>query len=356
MSHMQDVWALVDWGKPLQKIQQPIPEPKGTEVLLEVTHAGVCHSDLHMWEGYYDLGGGNRFWVKDRGITLPVAMGHEILGNVSQLGPEAEGMVPIGARRTVFPFIGCGDCRWCHAGEDNMCAISHTLGVKVNGGFASYVIVPHPKYLADPGDVDPAVACTFGCSGITTMNAVTKVMPQDPDDAIVLVGAGGLGLAAISMLKAVGHKHIISVDLADDKLAAAKKAGATAVVNSKSGDPAKQIVELAGGPVLGAIDFVNNSVTASMVNGILGKGATWVQVGVMGGTVELSLVANIFKGITIKANYIGSPGQLQEVTRMAREGKLPPLPVTTMPWDQANEAMELLHSGKVTGRVVLVRS
>ena len=84
-------WAVVENGAPLQEIELPTPEPKGTEVLIAVTHCGVCHSDLHIWDGYYDLGGGKHMSLKDRGVVLPLAMGHEVVGRVAKLGPDARG-------------------------------------------------------------------------------------------------------------------------------------------------------------------------------------------------------------------------------------------------------------------------
>jgi len=354
MAGIMDVWALVEHAKPLEKIQQPIPEPKGKEVLIKVTHCGVCHSDIHFWEGFYDLGGGKRLNIQDRGVKLPVAMGHEILGDIVKAGPDA-GEQPVGARRVVYPWLGCGDCRRCAQEEDNMCTAQRSLGIVQNGGYAEYVLIPEPRYLVDPGDVDPAVASTFGCSGITALNAVSKIMPLDPEEPVVLVGAGGLGLAAISILKAYGHKKIISVDIGDDKLEAAKKTGATAVVNSIGTDPAKDIMTAAGGPVLAVIDFVNISKTAGMIQDILAKGSKWVQVGIMGGSVEISLAAMVFKCTTIMGNLTGDPKHLREVTRLSKEKKLPPLPVTTMPWDEVNQALDLLRAGKVTGRLVLVK-
>ena len=121
-------WAVVENGKPLQEIELPTPEPKGTEVLVEVTHCGVCHSDLHIWEGYYDIGGGKKMSLKDRGVVLPLAMGHEIVGRVAKLGPDAKG-VKVGDLRIVFPWLGCGTCDKCLAEEDNMCLTPRSLGV-----------------------------------------------------------------------------------------------------------------------------------------------------------------------------------------------------------------------------------
>lgn len=345
-------WAVVENGAPLVRIEQPTPEPTGTEVLIEVTHCGVCHSDLHFWEGHYELGGGKRMLLRDRGVTLPRAIGHEILGRVAKLGPEAEG-VAVGERRIVYPWIGCGGCRRCRAGEDNLCASQRSLGVMRDGGFGSHVVVPHPRYLVDPGGVDPAVAATFGCSGITVLSAIRKVMPLDPSDPVVLIGAGGLGLAAIAMLRALGHEAIISVDISAEKRQAALDAGATAVVDGSGPDVAKAIIEAAGGPVLAAIDFVNGSATARTALDALAKGGTMVQVGVFGGEINLSLIGLIFRATTIMGNNTGSVADLQEVARLAREGKLAPLPVTRLPKDEANAALMRLRDGRVTGRLVL---
>jgi len=350
-----DLWAVTNFESPLEKLQRALPEPTGTEVLIKVTHCGVCHSDLHFWEGYYDLGGGKRFKITDRGVTLPRAIGHEILGDVAALGPDAEG-VAVGERRIVYPWIGCGHCRRCEQGEDNLCAAQRSLGVMQDGGFASFVVVPHSRYLVDPGNVDPAVAATFGCSGITVLSAIRKVMPLAPDDPVVLVGAGGLGLSAIAMLRALGHQAIISVDINAEKRDAAIKSGAKAAVDGAGEDPAKEVLAAAGGPVLALIDFVNSSTTAQLAYGLLAKGGKMVQVGVMGGEFNLSLVGLIFKAATIMGNNTGNLAHLQEVASLARDGKLAPIPITTLPWDEANTALKRLRDGQVTGRLVLTKT
>ena len=109
-------WAVVETGKPLQEIDLPTPQPTGKQVLLEVTHAGVCHSDLHIWEGEYDLGSRGKMKLSDRGMKLPLAMGHETVGRVLSWGPEAEGHgLAVGQQRIVFPWVGCGTCARCRA-------------------------------------------------------------------------------------------------------------------------------------------------------------------------------------------------------------------------------------------------
>jgi propanol-preferring alcohol dehydrogenase len=345
-------WAVVANGAPLERIELPMPEPTGTEVVVEVTHCGVCHSDLHFWEGSYDLGGGKRMLLKDRGVTLPRAVGHEILGRVAKLGPDAAG-ISIGDRRIVYPWIGCGHCRRCQAENDNLCANQRSLGVVQHGGFASHILVPHPRYLVDPGRVDPAVAATFGCSGITVLSAIRKAMPDEPDDPILLIGAGGLGLQAIGMLRALGHRAIISVDLDPAKRDAALVAGATAVIDGARPDVAAAILAVAGAPLLAAIDFVNGSATAALAYQALAKGGKVVQVGIFGGELTISLVSLVMRSVGVIGSNTGSIADLREVAALANEGRLPPLPIRLMPRDDANRAMARLRDGNVTGRIVL---
>jgi alcohol dehydrogenase/propanol-preferring alcohol dehydrogenase len=347
-----ECWSVAEHGAPLVRLEKPTPEPTGTEVLVAVTHCGVCHSDLHFWEGYYELGGGKRMELRERGVTLPRAIGHEILGRVVKLGPDAAG-VALGDRRIVYPWLGCGQCRRCRAGEDNLCLNQRSLGVMQDGGFASHVVVPHARYLVDPGDVDPAVAATFGCSGITVLSAIRKIMPLAPEDPVVLLGAGGLGLAAIAMLRALGHQAIISVDVSEEKRRAALAAGATAVVDGMAANVAGAIVTAAGEPVLAVIDFVNGSATARAALDALAKGGKMVQVGVFGGELNVSLIGLIFRAATIMGNNTGNLADLHEVARLARDGRLAAIPVTTLPKDQANAALMRLRSGAVTGRLVL---
>jgi propanol-preferring alcohol dehydrogenase len=344
-------WAVVENGAPLKEIELPTPEPKGSEVLLQTTYCGVCHSDLHIWEGYYDVGGGQKMSLKDRGVTLPLAMGHEIVGRVVKLGPEAEG-VKLGDIRIVYPWLGCGECRFCRADEDNMCLTPRSLGVYQNGGYGTHVLAPHPRHLVDPGELDPAVAATYACSGITVYSAIKKLMPMEPDEAIVLIGAGGLGMNAIAVLKAMGHRKIVVVDVNPEKLAAAKQAGASDTVEA-TGEVRQRIFEVCNGPVLGIIDLVNGTTTARFAFDALRKGGRLVQVGLFGGELMLPLPLMAIRALTVQGSYVGTVKDLRELVSLARKGDLQPLPVATVPQSQANDALMRLREGKVTGRLVL---
>ncbi|ASE38907.1 alcohol dehydrogenase [Brevundimonas vesicularis] len=345
-------WAVVAASAPLEKIELPTPEPRGREVLVEVTHCGLCHSDLHFWHGEYNMGGGRKMKLSERGVTLPRAPGHEILGTVTAVG-EAVTEVKPGDVRVIYPWIGCGHCAACKAEQDNLCTGGpQSLGVMTNGGFGSHVLVREPKYLVDPGKVDLALASTYGCSGITAYGAVKKVMPLDPDQPVVLMGAGGLGLTAIAMLKAVGHRNIISVDMSPEKLQAAAVEGATQTLLGGEG-AAERILEAAAGPVPAMIDFVNIDATAAVAMTILAKGGKLILVGVSGGELTLSLAGMVFRALTVQGTLMGSPQDLRDVIAMANDGRLAPTPVTCRHKHDVMEAMEELERGEVTGRLVL---
>jgi propanol-preferring alcohol dehydrogenase len=352
MEETMRAWAVIENGAPLREIELPTPEPTGTQVLLEVTHCGVCHSDLHIWEGFYDIGGGKTMSLKDRGVVLPLAMGHEIVGRVVKLGPDAQGVKP-GDLRIVFPWVGCGTCALCLAEEDNMCATPRSIGVFQNGGYGTHVVAPHPRHLIDPGALDPAVAATYACSGITVYSAIRKVLPLPPDEPVVLVGAGGLGLNAIAILRALGHRRIVSVDVSAEKLAAARDAGATDTVDASDGDATAKIVATCGGPVPAVIDLVNGTATARFAFDALRKGGKLIQVGLFGGELTLALPLMAMRALTVQGSYVGNPKDLRELVALAQDGKVPALPVTMVPQDQADAALMRLRAGKVTGRIVL---
>jgi alcohol dehydrogenase/propanol-preferring alcohol dehydrogenase len=346
-------WAVVENGAPLREIEIPTPEPTGTQVLVEVTHCGVCHSDLHNWDGYYDLGGGKRITLKDRGISLPIVLGHEIVGKVVQFGSEAED-VAVGNTRIVYPWVGCGKCTMCLQEEDNMCPTPRAIGVFQNGGYGTHVMVPHPRHLFDPGKVDLALAATYSCSGITAYSAIRKVMPMPADEPLVIVGAGGVGLNAIAVLKAMQHENIVVVDIGSEKRAAALAAGATTVVDGAGDGVTQRILVAAGGHVAAVIDFVNGSSTARSAFDALRKGGKLIQVGLFGGELTVPLPTMALRVLTLRGSYVGSPKELRELLMLAQNGSLHPMPISKMPKSKVNSALSNLRDGKTVGRVVLI--
>ena len=201
-------YDIIEHGKPLQKVLKETPKPQGTEVLVRITRSGVCHSDLHIWDGYFDWGGGKRFYVKERGCVPPFTLGHEPFGVVEALGPAAARAAKnlrVGQKRLVYPWIGCGKCAVCKAGKDNYCVSgSRFLGVNRAGAYSTHVLVPHPKYLIDASGIDESFASTLACSALTAYSGINKLSAPAPKDWFAVLGCGGLGLIAVSIFKAKG--------------------------------------------------------------------------------------------------------------------------------------------------------
>src|SRR5437764_9975478 len=217
-------------GAPLQMNEQEAPQPQGTQVLLKMLAAGVCHSDVHSWDGYYEIGGGKELMLADRGIKLPLTMGHENVGEVVALGPDAKG-VKVGEVRLVNPWMGCGTCKVCLRGDENLCLKPQNVGVFAQGGYATHMLTPHPRHLFDIGSLKPEQAAPLACSGVTAYSALKKVAGTLTDEAVVIIGAGGVGLMGVTLDQKMGAQDIVIVDIDAAKRAAALQAGATKAID-----------------------------------------------------------------------------------------------------------------------------
>jgi len=345
-------YDVVQWGEPLEKAERKTPKPKGTEVLLKLKYCGVCHSDVHIRDGYFDLGGGKRLPMSERGMNLPVTLGHEPYGTVVAAGPEA-GDVAIGEDRLVYPWTGCGACARCREGLDNFCMSPRSIGLQRPGGYSDHLLVPHPHYLVDASGIDTAWAATLSCSGLAAYGAVSKLNPIPREEWVIVMGAGGLGLSALSLLRAMGHKFILAADIDNTKLNAAKKAGAAATVNSRDADAAEKIKKISGGPIYGAVDLVGTTETARLALGALRKGGRLILVGLYGGEIPLSLVTTIQRALTIQGSHLGSVEELKQVVAFAREGKLQPIPIQKRLLSEVSRTLDELKAGAIVGRVVV---
>ena len=345
-------YCVSDFGRPLVAMDCDLPEATGDEVLVRVKGAGVCHSDLHLWEGGYDLGNGRILSLKDRGTKLPLALGHEIAGEAVAAGPDAKG-VELGRNYLVYPWIGCGDCSVCRAGNENLCARAQFLGVNRHGGYAEQVLVPRSRYLIDLGDLDPADAAPYACSGVTTYSALKKAGQSLYEKPIVVIGAGGLGLMCLAILKAMGGAGAIVVEIDPVKRDAALQAGAMAAVDGASPTAAAEIAALLGEQASVAIDFVGGPTTASLGFDCLEKGGKLIIVGLFGGSAPWPLPFIPMRGVTIAGSLVGNLADLTELMALVRAGKVAPIPVSRMPLSAANDALTMLKNGQVVGRTVL---
>jgi len=349
-------WQILEHGKPLQRTLREPPKPKGTEVLVRVTRCGVCHSDLHLWDGYYDWGGGRRLTMSDRGVVPPITPGHEPFGVVEALGPGAARAargLKVGQRRLVYPWIGCGKCEVCQSGRENYCLTPRFLGFMLAGGYASHLLVPHPRYLVDASGIDEAFASTLACSALTAYSSLKKMPALEPKEFVVVLGCGGLGLIAISLLRMKGIRNVIACDIDEAKLAAGKKMGARHTLDARDADAAQKLQALAAGRVAAALDYVGLPETAALGIGALRKGGRYVICGLFGGALDQPLPPVAQRAIGIMGSYVGNLAELKEVVALAKKKKLKPLPVTLRPADEVNQVLEELKAGKVLGRAVL---
>jgi D-arabinose 1-dehydrogenase-like Zn-dependent alcohol dehydrogenase len=341
--------------EPIFPVERPEPTPTGTEVVIEVTRCGVCHTDIHIQDGYYDLGGGKRLELRDRGITPPVVMGHEVLGRLVAKGPDAPiSDDAIGQDFLVYPWMGCGECEVCQRGDENICSKPASLGVFRPGGYAEKCVVPHPRYLIDVAGIEPSLASTYACSGVTAYSALRKTNINKDNDLLLILGLGGVGLSALNMAVGLGYKHIAVADIDPNKRALALANGATLALDPRDTDAAlRSLAELGGAAA--AIDFVGAKATAELAIAALRKGGTYVIVGLFGGELTLSLPPIVLKAISILGSYVGNLNDLKELIALVREGKVQALPVETVPFDQVNDALDRLRAGTVQGRLVLAR-
>lgn len=335
-------------GAPLNRVEKATPEPQGTEVLIKTVACGVCHSDIHLHEGAFELGNGKQLNVAQEGHTL----GHEIFGEVVAKGPDAAG-VEIGDRRVVFPWIGCGECASCVRGEEQLCTPGRALGIARPGGFSDHVLVPHSKYLFDKGSVSDSLAATYACSGLTAYGALKKLGKLGPQDEVVIIGAGGVGMMAIQIALSVLNIQPIVVDIDEAKLAAAKDLGVERVYNSADPQTAKEIRKATGG-AYAAVDFVGAEASTNYGLNCLRKGGMMVIVGLFGGSLTIPIPFIPMNARVITGSYVGTLEDMGELMALVREGKIAPIEILERPLEEATDALADLKAGKVRGRQVLV--
>jgi propanol-preferring alcohol dehydrogenase len=322
-------------------------------VLVKVQSSGVCHSDIHLWEGGYEGPQGQFLKTTDRGVKYPLTPGHEVAGIIDSLGEQTEGFAK-NEKVLVYPWIGEGLCPACRTGEENLCDKPRSLGIYNDGGYADYVLVPSYKYLVKLGEeLDTDTSAPLSCSALTAYGAV-KNGNLTPNDNVVIVGTGGLGLMAIQLAKAITGSRIIALDRDNNKLKAAKENGADNIINSQKEDPVKAVMELT--EKMGAdavIDFVNASSTVETDINFLRRRAKLVLVGLFGGELKLNLITMPTRSYKLIGSYTGSMNDLIELVSLAKRGIIKPIISNKFRLDEATKALRMLKDGKILGRGVI---
>ena len=344
------------YGAPLQAVESATPEPRDNDVVLHIEHCGVCHSDLHLQDGFFDLGGAKKLDLS-ASHTLPFTPGHEIEGIVTALGPQAQSQsqypIEIGMRRVVYPWIGCSECPVCARGDEQLCNQPRALGVNVDGGFSDTIIVPHPRYLLDCEGIPAGLAATYMCSGLTAYSALKKMGQPSPGDQLAIVGLGGVGMMGLQCARALfPDTPINAVDVDDNKLQTALDNGATAAYNTNEQNAAKQLLKTTGG-LLATVDFVGSESSLGFANRAVRKGGKVIIVGLFGGAFSMPIPLFPLRAISLIGSYVGTLSETRELLELAKTGRLQPIPIEKRPLSQANQTINDLRAGRVLGRAVL---
>jgi alcohol dehydrogenase len=347
--------SLVGYGSPLCETIVDCPEPQGSEVLVRVECCGVCHSDLHMQDGYFKLGGDKRLDITG-GRRLPFTLGHEIAGRVAAIGPQASGPqadgITVGSAVAVYPWIGCGACAACRHGEENICAAPRHLGISVDGGYATHVLVPHRRYLLDYAPLAPTLAGAFMCSGLTAYAALKRLSERADRGPVLLIGLGGVGMMGLSLARVMCPQSLLAADIDRNKREAAESAGVTTFDPADPG-ARKAVLAASGGGVHGVCDFVGSESSLSFATSVLVRGGKVVVSGLLGGPFTTAAAMFAIKAMTIEGVLTGTLAEAREVLTLARAGKIPPIPIRERPLSEAQAALEDLRAGRTVGRCVL---
>ena len=346
-------WAFTSWGGRLEKTEEALAPAQGHEVTLKVTHCGICHSDLHIQAGGFDMGGGKLSSLERAGTRLPVTMGHEIVGEVVEIGPDVQG-VELGTLMIAYPWLGCGECATCQRGDEHLCVrAARNMGIQLPGGYADLTRVPHERYLVPVGALDPARAATFACAGITAMGAIRKLPAVTAEDWVAVIGCGGVGMTAVALLSATTAARIVAIDPDPAKRAAALEHGATLAFDPKEADAQKTIGKACAGNIAGALDFVGAESSSALAVGLVRRAGQVVIVGLFGGEFRMPLPMFPLRSLSITGSYVGGVHDLRELVALAQRVTLPQIPLDLRPLDGVNQALDDLAQGRVVGRVVL---
>ncbi|WP_068154282.1 NAD(P)-dependent alcohol dehydrogenase [Rhodococcus phenolicus] len=329
-------------------VEIPKPSPGPGEILLKVTAAGLCHSDIFVMDlpadGY--------------GYGLPLTLGHEGVGTVAELGAGVGGFA-VGDAVAVYGPWGCGDCHACARGRENYCIRAADLGITPPGlgspgSMAEYMIVDSTRHLVPIGDLDPVAAAPLTDAGLTPYHAINRVLPLlGPGSTAVVVGVGGLGHVGIQILRAIGAARIVAVDLDDDRLELARTVGADVAIRSDA-SAAAAIRELTGGQGATAVfDFVGAQSTIDMAQEVVAIDGHIAIVGIHAGAHAKVGFFLVPFGASVVTPYWGSRTELMEVIALARAGRLD-IHTETFTLDDAPEAYRRLREGTILGRGVVV--
>jgi len=333
--------VLHEFRRPLaiQEVDPPKISPE--EVLVEVQACGVCHSDLHVADGD---------WPQlARIVKRPLILGHEIIGRVVERGSEVRDLA-VGDRVGVpWLYWSCGECEFCREGNENLCARQKITGVTTDGGYAEFAKAPASHAVPIPENLSAMQAAPIFCAGVTVYRAI-KQARITRGQRLAVFGIGGLGHIAVQVGKAFGAE-VAAVDVSDEKLALAKALGASHTFDARSVDVPKQFRGLGGAHVV-LVASAAKAAYETAFHCVRPSGALLV-VGLPAEDICFPPIVMAGREIRAQASAVGTRQDLREVLAAAADGKVR-CEVSARPLAEANEVLEQLRRGKVSGRIVLI--
>jgi len=305
-----------------------------------------------MHGGYFKLSDDKPLDVTS-GRTLPFTLGHEIAGIIESAGADASDAEP-GRAVAVYPWIGCGACAACAVGDENICTAPRHLGINVDGGFATHVLVPHSRYLIDYATLDAGFAGALMCSGLTAYAALKRLGDRATRGPVLLVGLGGVGMMGLSLARAMLPQPPLVADIDAAKRDAAVAAGVAAAFDPADPGARKALMAATNGGVYAACDFVGSDRSLQFATGALAKGGKVVVTGLIGGMFATAAAMFPLKAMTIEGTMTGTLAEAREVMALARGGRIAPIPIRERPLADAQAALDDIRAGRILGRSVLV--
>jgi alcohol dehydrogenase len=259
----------------------------------------------------------------------------------------------IGTKKAVFPWIGCGQCQNCLDGDENLCAKQRFLGVAIDGGFASHVLVPDAKYLLDYDPLPVNQAATLMCSGVTAYGALKRLVERPRQRNLLLIGLGGVGQMGLAFAQAMFKQNISVADLSQAARDSALNNGAAIAYDPAEPDITRRIIKETEGGFDAIVDFAGNDKSMAFAISVLARGGKIVVSGLMGGNFSLPMVQWVYKRMTVEGFMTGTLAEAHELMALARSGKVKPTPMQEEPMSDVQTWIDALRAGKVIGRIVL---
>jgi NAD+-dependent secondary alcohol dehydrogenase Adh1 len=336
---------LHEYHEPLQVEQTDEPKATGPlDVVVRIGAAGLCRTDLHIQEGQ---------WAEKSQVKLPYTPGHENAGWVHEIG-SAVTNVEVGDTVIVHPYISCGLCTPCRAGDDMHCLNGSFPGIDRDGGFADFLLTSARSVVKLDPSLEPKEIAALADAGLTAIHAVKKAIPVlGPGTRAVVIGAGGLGHIGIQCLKAMTSADVVVVDPSEKALALARETGADEafqVDGSKHVDSVRELTDGLGAEAI--IDFVGEK--GAIQDGIdMVRDRGFYYVIGYGENIDIPTIDVISREISFIGNLVGTYNDLQELMTLTAQGKVK-LHTSTYPLDAINDAMADLDQGRLQGRGILI--